>query len=62
MKGFNAFQCVVFYAAAPFGIAWLSGQTFPWHTAAMVCSVIMYLIYTGFMTNAVLTAFEDWDK
>lgn len=44
IKVFNAFQLVSFFAAAPFGISWLSEQTFRGSGIAFWVSVIIYVI------------------
>lgn len=58
LKVFNAFQMTALFAAAPYGIQWLSGAQFPGHTAAFWAGVIGYGIFVVLMTAAVTIALE----
>lgn len=60
MRVFNSFQITAAFVAWPFGIAWLSGQAFPGHTAAMVAACGLYVVAFGFMVAAVCYATDNW--
>jgi uncharacterized membrane protein len=44
MKAFNAFQLVACFAAAPFGIQWLSTATFTGAPAAFWVGIVVYVV------------------
>lgn len=50
MRVFNAFQITVTFAAAPFMIAWLGTQTFPYAWVANLASYAAYVVFFIFMT------------
>ena len=61
MKLFNAFQCVIMYAALPFVIGWLDGAGFRGAGAAFYAAIGVYVISSGCMVAAVYHSFKDWD-
>jgi len=60
MKLFNAFQCVVLYAALPFIISWLDGAEFRWAGAAFWSAIVVYVISSFCMVASVYHSFEEW--
>lgn len=61
MRLFNSFQITAAFVAWPFGIAWLAGQEFAGHTAAMIAACGLYVVAYFAMVAAVYTATEEWD-
>lgn len=61
MKLFNAFQLVIMYAALPFVISWLDGQSFRGSGAALWAAIAVYVIATGCMIASVYHSFKEWD-
>jgi len=59
MKVFNAFQCVLLFAFAPFGIAWLYDQTFRGANAAWWAAIVGYVVAFGFNVAAVTIAINQ---
>jgi len=55
---FNAFQMVVCFAAAPFVVAWLYTEPFPYSTAAMWTAGVVYLASFAMMTGIVHESME----
>lgn len=62
MRLFNAFQIVAAFAAAPFGIAYLYDATFRGAGVAFWSSTCFYAVFVGFLTAALYTAIEQWEK
>ena len=62
MRVFNAFQLVIGYALAPFGISWLSEQVFRGSGIAFGVAIVGYIIYTGILSVIVATGMRGWDK
>jgi hypothetical protein len=62
MKLFNAFQSVAFFAAAPFGIAWVSEQTFKGAGVAFWVACLIYIVSFCLNVAAVRVALDriDW--
>lgn len=60
MRLFNSFQITAAFVAWPFGIAWLSGQSFQGHTAAMVAACGLYIVAFAAMVGAVYTSTDKW--
>ena len=62
MKLFNSFQSVAFFAAAPFGLSWVSEQQFRGAGIAFWVGCAMYLIAFGLNVAAVRVAMDkiDW--
>lgn len=58
LKVFNAFQITALFAAAPYGIQWLSTAEFPAHQAAFWLSVVAYFVFFVIMTGCTFTAIE----
>ena len=51
MKVFNCMQLVAAFVACPFGIAWLTDQSFKGSTVALIASYIAYVIFCIFMVT-----------
>lgn len=59
LRLFNSFQIVAFFAAAPYGISWLSSASFPASGVAFWMSLGAYAIYFAMMIAAVFAALEE---
>lgn len=60
MRLFNSFQITAAFVAWPFGIAYLSQQTFPGQTAAMVAACGLYVVAFGAMVGSVYYSTSEW--
>lgn len=62
MKLINSFQSVAFFAAAPFGLSWLSEQSFRGAGIAFYVGCVAYIVAFGLNVAAVRTAIDkiDW--
>lgn len=62
MRLFNSFQITAAFVAWPFGIAWLSQQTFPGHTPALIAACGLYVVAFAAMVGAVYSSTSkiDW--
>jgi hypothetical protein len=58
MKTFNSFQAVSFFAAAPFGLAWLQSQQFTGANIGFWVGCVIYVIAFVAMIAAVRVAVE----
>jgi hypothetical protein len=61
MKLFNAFQSVSFFAAAPFGLSWLSEQSFRGSGIAFWVGVLVYFVAFCLNVAAVRVAIDELD-
>jgi hypothetical protein len=59
MKAFNSFQMVTGFALTPFGIAWVSEQTFRGSSIAFWVGCVVYLISFLMMVGAVYSALDE---
>jgi hypothetical protein len=44
LRAFNSFQMVAMFAAFPFGISWLSDQTFRFATTGVWVACLIYMV------------------
>jgi len=62
MKTFNAFQAVCCFVAAPFGLSWLYGQTFPGAGIGFYVGCVLYLVAFILNVGSVRIAMDKVDK
>lgn len=62
MRLFNAFQCVSFFVAAPFGLSWLNEQTFKGADVGFWAGACVYVVGFCFMVGAVYSATDPRNR
>lgn len=58
LKGFNAFQLVTLFAAAPFGIEWVKNAAFTGHNVLFWVFIVAYIVGFFCMVGSVLNSLD----
>jgi hypothetical protein len=60
LQAFNAFQCVVMFAALPHVIVWLASNPFPYSVAAFWTAILVYSVSFIGMVASVTYSFTEF--